>query len=87
MWQMPIIPEWREDMKSKIADLKNIGSSRFAGTATAAAFLQNFIKDDISWAHLDIAGVCDSQSHLPYCPATGGSGLIVRTLHHLMTEK
>lgn len=87
MWQMPIIPEWEKDMTSKIADLKNIGGSRFAGTATAAAFLQNFIKDDIKWAHLDIAGVCDSQSHLPYCPATGGSGLIVRTLHHLMTSK
>lgn len=87
MWQLPIIPEWKKDMKSKIADLKNIGSSRFAGTATAAAFLENFIKDDISWAHLDIAGVCDSQSHLPYCPASGGSGLIVRSLHHLLTKK
>jgi leucyl aminopeptidase len=87
MWQLPIIPEWREDMKSKIADLKNIGSTRFAGTATAAAFLENFVRDGISWAHLDIAGVCDSQKHLPYCPATGGSGLIVRSLHHLLTNK
>lgn len=86
MWQLPIIPEWREDMKSQIADLKNIGSTRFAGTATAAAFLENFIKNDIKWAHLDIAGVCDSQSHLPYCPAKGGSGLIVRSLHHLLTK-
>ena len=87
MWQMPIIPEWKADMKSKIADLKNIGSSRFAGTATAAAFLENFIKNDIKWAHLDIAGVCDSQKHLPYCPASGASGLIVRSLHHLLTTK
>jgi leucyl aminopeptidase len=86
MWQLPIIPEWRNDMKSKIADLKNIGSSRFAGTATAAAFLENFVRDDIPWAHLDIAGVCDSQKHLPYCPASGGSGLIVRSLHHLLTK-
>lgn len=87
MWQMPIIPEWRNDMKSQIADLKNIGSTRFAGTATAAAFLENFIKNDIKWAHLDIAGVCDSQKHLPYCPSKGGSGLIVRSLHHLLTSK
>jgi leucyl aminopeptidase len=86
MWEMPVIPEWRNDMKSQIADLKNIGSTRFAGTATAAAFLENFIKNDIKWAHLDIAGVCDSQKHLPYCPAKGGSGLIVRSLHHLLTS-
>jgi leucyl aminopeptidase len=87
MWQLPIIPEWEKDMKSNIADLKNIGSTRFAGTATAAAFLKNFIKNDIKWAHLDIAGVCDSQKHLPYCPSKGASGIIVRSLHHLLTTK
>ena len=84
MWQLPIIPEWRDDMKSKIADLKNIGTPARAGTATAAAFLENFIKNDIKWAHLDIAGVCDSQAHLPYCPSKGASGLMVRTLHNLL---
>lgn len=86
MWQLPIINEWRDDMKSKIADLKNIGSTRFAGTATAAAFLENFIGEGIEWAHLDIAGVCDSASHLPYCPSKGASGLIVRSLHHLLVH-
>ena len=80
MWQLPIIPEFHEDMKSNIADLKNIGGSRFGGTAKAAAFLENFINDDISWAHLDIAGIGDSQGHLPYCPKKGASGLIIRTL-------
>ena len=84
MWQLPIIPEWRKDMKSKIADLKNIGTAGRAGTATAAAFLENFIKNDVKWAHLDIAGVCDSQAHLPYCPAKGASGLMVRSLHQLL---
>ena len=67
-------------MKSNIADLKNIGSTRFAGTAKAAAFLENFVSEGISWAHLDIAGIGDSQSHLPYCPAKGASGMMVRTL-------
>jgi leucyl aminopeptidase len=79
-WQLPIIDEYRKAMKSKIADLKNIGTGRFAGTATAAAFLENFIKNDIPWVHLDIAGVCDSQTHLPYCPENGGSGLMVRSI-------
>lgn len=84
MWQLPIIPEWTADMKSKIADLKNIGSPMKAGTATAAAFLQEFIKNDVPWCHLDIAGTADGQSHLPYCPAHGGSGLTVRSLVHLL---
>ena len=54
--------------------------------ATAAAFLENFIQDGISWAHLDVAGIAGDQAHLPYCPAKGGSGLVVRSLHHLLTN-
>jgi leucyl aminopeptidase len=84
MWQLPIINEWRQDIKSKVADLKNIGTPMRAGTAIGAAFLEEFIKNDVKWAHLDIAGVVDSQSHLSYCSAHGASGLIVRTLTHLL---
>ncbi|MGI4993964.1 leucyl aminopeptidase [Halobacteriovorax sp. GFR7] len=80
MWELPIIPEWQKDMKGTISDLKNIGGSRWGGTAKAAAFLQEFIKNDIAWAHLDIAGVGDSQSHLPYCPPKGASGTVIRSL-------
>jgi leucyl aminopeptidase len=85
-WQLPIIPEWRDSMKSKIADLQNISSGRFAGTATAAAFLENFITEGIEWAHLDIAGVASDQSHLSYCPPTGGSGMMIRTIHNILSE-
>jgi leucyl aminopeptidase len=84
MWQLPIINEWRQDIKSKTADLRNIGTPMRAGTAIGAAFLEEFIKNDVKWAHLDVAGIVDSQSHLPYCPANGASGLIVRTLTHLL---
>lgn len=87
MWELPIIAEWEKAMKSQIADLKNISGGRFAGTATAAAFLKNFIKDDIKWAHLDIAGSCTDQKHLPYCPETGASGLVVRSLYELLSSK
>lgn len=80
IWELPIIQEWREDMKSTIADLKNIGGSRWGGTAKAAAFLENFVGEGIPWAHLDIAGCGDSQAHLPYCPKKGASGIMVRTL-------
>lgn len=84
IWELPIKKEWREDMKSNIADLKNIGSNRFAGTPKAAAFLENFVGEGIPWAHLDIAGVGDSQAHLPYCPKKGASGVMVRTLVELV---
>ncbi len=80
MWQLPIIQEFHDDMKSPVADLKNIGGSSFGGSSKAAAFLSKFVKNDIPWAHLDIAGIGDSQGHKAYCPAKGASGLIVRTL-------
>lgn len=85
-WRLPIVDEWRNEMKSPIADLQNIGKSRFAGTATAAAFLENFIGEGIEWAHLDIAGVASDQSHLPYCPSKGGSGIMIRTLHNILVN-
>ncbi len=80
LWRLPIIPEFSKDIKSPIADLKNMGGSRFAGSSKAAAFLQEFVREGVDWAHLDIAGVASDQSHLPYCPAKGGSGVMVRTL-------
>lgn len=80
MWQLPIIQEHKNDMKAIVADLKNIGGSSFGGSAKGAAFIENFINPDIAWAHLDIAGIGDSQGHLPYCSSKGASGLVIRTL-------
>lgn len=80
MWQLPIIDEHKNDIKAHVADLKNIGTNGNGGSAKGAAFIENFIEPGIAWAHLDIAGVGDSQGHLPYCPAKGSSGLVIRTL-------
>jgi leucyl aminopeptidase len=80
MWQLPIIDEHKSDLKAHVADLKNIGSSPNGGSAKGAAFIQYFVKENIPWAHLDIAGIAGAQSHLPYCDAKGASGLVVRTL-------
>jgi leucyl aminopeptidase len=80
MWQLPIIDEHKNDMKAIVADLKNIGSNGNGGSAKGAAFIENFITPGTAWAHLDIAGVGDSQGHLPYCPPKGASGLVIRTL-------
>jgi len=80
MWQLPIIEEHKSDMKSSVADIKNIGSHGNGGSAKGAAFIQYFLKNDVAWAHLDIAGIAGGQSHLPYCDSKGASGLVVRTL-------
>jgi len=54
LWQLPLVKEYREDIRSPIADMKNIGGPE-AGTITAALFLEEFV-GDTKWAHLDIAG-------------------------------
>ncbi len=80
MWQLPIVQEYRDDIKSQVADIKNIGSAGNAGSAKGAVFLEHFIKKGVAWAHLDIAGVAGDQAFLPYCPPKGASGIMVRTL-------
>lgn len=86
LWELPVIDPWRRELRSPSADLKNIGDNHYAGTAKAAAFLEHFVRDGIAWAHLDIAGVASSQSHLPYCPRKGASGLMVRTLFRYLAS-
>ncbi|MDO5652035.1 MAG: leucyl aminopeptidase [Moraxella sp.] len=55
VWQMPLDDEYNGQLKSKFADVQNIGG-REGGSITAACYLQRFIKDGQAWAHLDIAG-------------------------------
>ena len=74
---MPSGDEYAKEMKSKIADLKNIGS-KWGGACTAAAFLRQFIGDR-KWAHLDIAGV-DIFERGTEISAEGSSGFGVRLL-------
>jgi leucyl aminopeptidase len=56
VWRMPLDKAYDKLIDSKNADIKNIGGGRNAGAITAAQFIQRFIKDKTSWAHLDIAG-------------------------------
>ena len=76
LWQLPLVREYREDLKSPIADLKNVGGE--AGTITAGLFLQEFV-DGVPWAHLDIAGPAFTEKDLPHAPR-GGTGFGVRLL-------
>jgi leucyl aminopeptidase len=83
VWEMPLWDEYRELMKSSIADLKNSGG-RPAGTITAAAFLENFI-GDWPWAHIDIAYVDLEKNGRPYIPK-GASGIGLRLLIELLSN-
>ncbi|MFT4569467.1 MAG: leucyl aminopeptidase [Hyphomicrobiaceae bacterium] len=77
LWELPLAQEYADDIRSSVADIKNIGGG-YAGTITAALFLERFVKD-APWAHLDIAGPAFRSGGSPYGPA-GGTGFGVRTL-------
>ena len=82
LWRLPLGPEYSKQIKSKVADIKNIGN-RAAGTITAAAFLQEFV-GETAWVHLDIAGTAYNYTDKPYVPSKGPSGTGVRTLLELI---
>jgi leucyl aminopeptidase len=82
LWQLPLGPEYTKQIKSKVADMKNVGN-RAAGTITAASFLQEFV-GDIPWAHLDIAGTAYSFTEKSYIPNKSPSGIGVRTVLELI---
>jgi len=55
LWQLPLVEEYREGLKSQVADIKNVTGTRWGGAITAGLFLKEFVKTD-SWAHVDLAG-------------------------------
>lgn len=80
IWQMPMYDEYKEQNKSRVADIKNTGG-RYAGAITAAQFLAEFA-DDTPWVHLDIAGPSMLEKGRSYL-AKGATGVPVRTLVNL----
>jgi leucyl aminopeptidase len=79
-WQLPLFEEYKEHLKSEVADIKNVGN-REAGSIIGALFLQEFI-EDTPWVHLDIAGV-DQVEKEKGALVKGSSGVPVRTLVNL----
>lgn len=82
LWRLPLGEQYGKQLKSEIADLRNISKGRDGGSITAAAFLQEFVKDT-AWAHLDIAGTAWNFTEKSYIPK-GPSGIIARTLLELI---
>ncbi len=84
VWNMPVDDSYEKDISSDIADMKNVGSGRGAGSTAGAIFLKRFIKDT-SWMHLDIAGVTWTKTDKPLTPK-GGTGFGVRLLDELVYQ-
>ena len=83
-WRMPLGEAYDKQLKSRIADMKNVGG-RPAGSITAAQFLQRFVKEDMPWIHLDIAGVASVSSETSYAPK-GATGWGVRALSRFVQD-
>jgi leucyl aminopeptidase len=76
IWRMPLPEDYKELLKSEIADINNMSSTRYGGAITAALFLSGFA-EGTRWAHIDIAGPAHQKKESAYCDA-GGTGFGVR---------
>ncbi len=83
VWELPMWEEYFEQIKSDVADLKNVGG-KGAGAITAGAFLSKFV-GETPWVHLDIAGTAWTDQDLPYTPK-GATGSGVRLLVQFLTD-
>jgi len=81
-WQLPVSPEYSKQIKSDIADIKNIGPRGKAGTIMGAVFIQEFV-DKAKWAHLDIAGTAWADGVKSH-QSKGPTGVAIRTLLQLV---
>jgi leucyl aminopeptidase len=84
-WRMPMGQAYDDKLKSRVADMMNIGG-REGGSITAAQFLKRFIKEGMPWIHLDIAGTALVKNDLPMSPK-GATGWGVLSLDRLIRDK
>ena len=84
LWRMPLGDRYDKDINSDIADMKNVGKAREAGSTAGAVLLQRFV-EKTPWAHLDIAGTAWSRSDEPLAPK-GATGYGVRLLNRFIEE-
>lgn len=84
VWELPLWDEYKEQVKSEIADVKNLGEGRTAGVIAGGAFLSYFVPETIPWVHIDVAGTAMmDKARRSYMPK-GGSGWGVRLLVDLL---
>ena len=76
VWQLPMYPDYDDQITSDVADIKNVGDGRWGGAITAAKFLERFV-GGIPWTHVDIAGPAFAEKPKPWTDG-GGTGAMVR---------
>jgi leucyl aminopeptidase len=85
-WAMPLPDELKDDLKSTVADLANISSSRYAGMLVAGVYLREFVADGVQWAHLDVAAPAyNTSGPWGYTPK-GGTGVPTRTMFAVLED-
>ena len=84
VWRLPLGDAYDKLINSEFADMKNIGG-RYAGSITAAQFLQRFVQDGMPWAHLDIAGTASVKKETALAPA-GATGWGVMALNRFIAD-
>jgi len=78
-WELPLVEEYKDSLKTPFADVNNIAAGGLAGAITAGLFLREFVPEKTSWAHLDIAGPMFRDKDWKYYE-TGAIGFGVKTL-------
>jgi len=84
LWRLPLWAPYRKKLASKVADTNNVTTDGFAGSITAALFLQRFVERAKSWAHFDIYGW--NPTDKPWSPV-GGEAQCIRALQHVLMER
>ena len=84
MWRLPLWAPYRKKLSSKVADTNNVTTDGFAGSITAALFLQRFVEKAASWAHFDIYGWNPTEK--PWSPV-GGEAQCIRALQHVLMDR
>lgn len=75
LWRLPVWDDYRENLKSEWADMKNTGG-RVGGAINAAVFLKEFVPNGVPWAHIDMAGIAHfEKEHAGYAPGATGFGI------------
>ncbi|MGV0791073.1 leucyl aminopeptidase [Mycolicibacterium sp. XJ1819] len=85
-WAMPLPEELKEELKSTVADLANVGGSRFAGMLVAGTYLREFVADGVQWAHIDIAGPAYNTDGPWGYTGKGGTGVPTRTMFAVLED-
>ena len=78
VWELPLWPEYCRQIKSDVADIKNMGSAGQAGSIAAGAFLKEFVGENIPWVHFDIAGTAWGAKPSSINPKGSATGVAIR---------